>query len=285
MKKKHSRDAGIDELKVGGLTLQGVTRGGIETCLMVPELKLMFDIGMVPGGALGYGTILISHGHADHLGGIAYYLAQRRMTGLKTPKVHVPEEIVEPLRRIFAGWAEIAGRPLEVELFGHAPGARVELGRGLTGIARRSTHRVPSLAWVIERETRRLRPELVGRSHVELAELRRGGAEITQAHREIALCVTGDTQIELLREDPLIGSARVLVHEVTGWDERRDVEATRRWGHTHLDEVIEHAQRHFTGEALVLVHRSMRHSRAEADRLVRERLPTALQDRVHVFGR
>jgi ribonuclease Z len=284
-KPKHSRDAGIDELKVGGLTLQGVTRGGVETCLMVPELKLMFDVGMVPGGALGYGTILISHGHADHLGGLAYYLAQRRMTGLAPPKVHVPEEIVEPLGRIFAAWGEIAGRALEVELSGHAPGDKVELGRGLTAYARRSTHRVPSLAWVIERESRRLRAELIGRSHTELAALRREGVEITQPHREIALCVTGDTQIELLREDPLVGSARVLVHEVTGWDDRRDVAATRRWGHTHLDEMIEHAERHFSGEALVLVHRSMRHSRAEADRLVRERFPAALRERVHVFGR
>ena len=34
----------LDELKVGGLTLRGITRGGVETCLMVPELGVMFDV-------------------------------------------------------------------------------------------------------------------------------------------------------------------------------------------------------------------------------------------------
>ena len=66
--------------------------------------------------------------------------------------------------------------------------------------------------------------------------------------------------------------------------ERRDVEVTRRWGHTHLDEVVARAEQ-FTGEALVLVHRSMRHTRSEAEALVQRRFPAAMRDRVHVFGR
>ena len=37
-------DQGEDELRVHGLTLRGVASGGIQTCLMVPELGLMFDV-------------------------------------------------------------------------------------------------------------------------------------------------------------------------------------------------------------------------------------------------
>ena len=55
---------------------------------------------------------------------------------------------------------------------------------------------------------------------------------------------------------------RVLVHEVTSWDARRDVKATREWGHTHVDEIIPVSEG-FTGEALVLVHRvSRRHAQS-----------------------
>ena len=43
-------DVGEDELRVGGITLKGVTRGGIQTCVFVPELGVMFDAGgRVPG--------------------------------------------------------------------------------------------------------------------------------------------------------------------------------------------------------------------------------------------
>ena len=118
-----------------------------------------------------------------------------------------------------------------------------------------------------------------------LRRLWKSGVEITAAFRRAELCVTGDTQIEFLRACEAARKVRVLVHEVTGW-EVGDGEArarTRRWGHTHIDELLELAET-FEGEALVLVHRSMRHSRAEVEALVERHFTGALRGRVHVFG-
>ena len=79
-------------------------------------------------------------------------------------------------------------------------------------------------------------------------------------------------------------ACKVLVHEVTAWDQRRGVEDTRAWGHTHVDEVIARAEQ-FEGEALVLVHRSPRHSRSQIEEILATRFPASVRSKVHVFGR
>jgi len=274
--------SGEDELTVQGLTLRGVASGGIRTCLMVPELGLMFDAGPCVSGQMRYDTILVSHGHQDHLGGLPYLVSQRHMMSGGSPQVHLPQEALGPLERIFEAWREIEGFSLPVHLHGHAPGDEVAIRKGVARCVR-SVHRVPSLAWIVERHTQRLRPELAGVPGPELAARRKAGEDITIPHVTPLLAVTGDTQIELFDREPQLRACTVLVHEVTGWDDRRGVEEVRRWGHTHVDEMIERAEQ-FEGEALVLVHRSPRHTRREAEQVVRERFPASVRDKVHVFG-
>lgn len=273
---------GLGELQVAGLTLRGRADGGVETCLMVPELKLMFDIGRCPPGALRFGRLLASHGHADHLAGLPYWVSQRHLMRQGAPTVHFPAEIHAPLQRIFEGWREIEDFPLEVQLRPTAPGDRFSVGKELRAMALRSVHRVPSLAYVIERISKKLKPELEGKSGNELRDLKNAGQEITTEHATPILCVTGDTQIEFYLDNPIARRCSVLVHEVTAWDERRTRAQIREWGHTHVDEMIEHAEK-FEGEALVLVHRSLRHSRRFAEAVVREQFPASVRDRVHVF--
>ena len=275
---------GEDELQVAGLTLRGVTRGGIRTCLMVPELDLMFDVGGPVRGQLKFSTILVSHGHQDHLGELPYLLSQRQLAGLPPPVVHAPREVDAPLRRIIQAWGEIEGFTLGVDLVPHDPGDSVDLGHGVVASCVRSIHRVPSLAWIVTRTSWRLKAEFVGRPGPEIAELRQQGVRVTEMHTADLLCVTGDTQIELFHAEPRVRKCRVLVHEITAWDQRRTVTETRAWGHTHVDEIIACAEQ-FEGEALVLVHRSPRHTRGQAEDVVRERFPATVRDKVHVFGR
>ena len=117
-------DRGLDTLHVAGLTLRGVSRGGVETCLMVKELRVMFDVGMCPPGSQSYDHVLVSHGHADHLGGVHYLASLRSMYGMRPLQVHAPAEVIAPLRRVFDAWAEIEHHRAPVELHGYAPGDR-----------------------------------------------------------------------------------------------------------------------------------------------------------------
>jgi ribonuclease Z len=273
----------LDSLKLPGLTLVGVSRAGIETCLMVPEVGVMFDVGLCPPGSLKYETILVSHGHADHLAGLPYLVSQRRLMGLKAPRVHLPVEVVAPLRQIFALWSQIEAVQLEVELHGHEPGQGVELGGRHRARPLRTTHRVSSLAWLIERIDQKLKSEYRALSGEAIAELRRSGQAITESQVTPLLCVTGDTTIDAFDREPALRSCRVLVHEVTSWDERRDTATTRSWGHTHVNEIIARAEQ-FEGEALVLVHRSLRHTREQALRVVQTQFPASIRQKIHVFG-
>src|SRR5690606_26630674 len=105
-----------DQLEVAGLSITGIAEGGVETNVRVPELKLMFDIGMCPPGALKFRRLLVTHGHADHLGGLHYYISQRGMMKLPTPIIHLPSEIAPIVEEILAAWSRIEGFKYNYEL-------------------------------------------------------------------------------------------------------------------------------------------------------------------------
>jgi ribonuclease Z len=272
-----------DRVEVGGFHIEGLAEGGVETNLRVPEFKLMFDLGMCPPGALRYGQVLVSHGHGDHLGGLHYFISQRGMMKLPAPRVHLPAEIHEQVATLLRTWSQIEDFDYQFELCPAEPGARRELGRDLAATAIRTNHRIPSLAWLIERTTRRLDDAYRGLSGEEIGALRQQGKQVTHEVVKPVLCVTGDTTIDTFLEDERLRRCQVLVHECTSWDQQRDVASTRSYGHTHVDEWIEHAEK-FEGETLVLVHRSIRHTRAFAQQVVAERFPASVRDKVVVFG-
>jgi ribonuclease Z len=133
------------------------------------------------------------------------------------------------------------------------------------------------------RTTKRLRDDLRGLPGPEIEAMRKAGEIVTHEVTKPVLAVTGDTTIETFLANEQLRKVSVLVHECTSWDDQRDIESTRSWGHTHVDELIEHAEK-FEGDALVLVHRSLRHSRHFAQRTVQERFPASMRAKVFVFG-
>src|SRR5580765_2759131 len=55
----------------------GYSVAGEETVVQIPELGVCFDIGRCPHFALTSDIVCLSHGHMDHIAGLAYYLSQR----------------------------------------------------------------------------------------------------------------------------------------------------------------------------------------------------------------
>jgi len=57
----------LTSVTAGPYTVRGVSVGGVYTSIAVPELGIVFDSGISPRSFAGIDTILLSHGHADHV--------------------------------------------------------------------------------------------------------------------------------------------------------------------------------------------------------------------------
>lgn len=57
---------------LGGYSVEGISVGGHETCVIVPELKSAFDIGRCPPKAVHQNFLFITHAHLDHI--VSFFL-------------------------------------------------------------------------------------------------------------------------------------------------------------------------------------------------------------------
>lgn len=268
--------AGID---LDGLLLRGVSWGGIRTCLEVPQWDLLVDVGAVDHRQVYGRRVLLTHGHLDHLGGLANHVALRELMGQTPAEYFLPPSLVEPVQRLLALWREIDRAPLEVQLVPLPAGQVLPIQRDLALQSFETVHRVNSQGYLVWRVAQKLNEELQGLPSHEIAQRRKAGEVVTHEVQHAEIAFSGDTRIEGVLQHPAVMGAQRLVLEATFLDERVPVDQARRLGHVHLQEIAEHAER-FTCETLVLTHLSQRYSLKEAARLVRATLPTELADRV-----
>jgi ribonuclease Z len=267
------------ELTVAGIELDAVSVGGVETCIGLPRQRLCFDIGRCPDEAVNWPTVLFTHAHMDHMGGVAWHAATRALRRLAPPTYVVGPEHAEALRSLFEVWRRLDRSELPHELIVLDPGQEWVLPNKWVARPFRSPHRAPCQGYALYERRRKLLPEYAGLPEAELLRIKSTGAAIS-AEREICqLAFTGDTLIEVVEREEAVRRARVLVMEVTFVDERVSVEECRSKGHVHLDEMAERAGL-FQNEALVLTHFSSRYRPAEILRALDHKLPVELRRRV-----
>lgn len=273
----------LTTVTAGPYTVRGVSVGGIYTSLAVPELGIVFDAGIAPRSSGGIDTILLSHGHADHVGALPALLGIRGLHGkTRPPRVVMPAEIVEDLQIALAALTKLQRWPLDIEAIGMMPGDELLLRGDLLVRAVRTFHPVPALAYVLVRRVAKLRPELHGVPGHELASRKRAGEVITDIDERIELAYATDTLVSVLDHAPDLLRARVLILECTFLDERKSIEAARAGCHIHLDELIERADR-FENEHIVLMHLSQLYRPDEVSGILDARVPPALRRRIIPF--
>src|SRR5688572_26452337 len=160
----------LTSVTAGPYTIRGVSVGGVYTSIAVPELGVVFDCGIAPRSHGGIDTILLSHGHADHVGALPALLGIRALHGkTKPPRVLMPAEIVDDLKIALAAMTKLQRWPIEIEAIGVEPGQEIPLRGDLVVRAVRTFHPVPSLGYLLVRKVAKLLPQFIGRDGGEIA--------------------------------------------------------------------------------------------------------------------
>lgn len=274
----------MEKITVAGITLEGFAQGGWQTAIHCPEAKCIFDMGvMLPVAVEHY---FLTHGHPDHASALPYIVARRGLQDAqRKAKIYVPEPLAGAVQALIDSADYLYGGrrgEARAEVVSVKINDSISLKGGMAVRSVRTYHDAPACGWAVEQTTRKLKPEFVGMEGSEIGRLRQEGISVTDDVTGTALVVPGDTKIEFLLNCEQARRAKVLTHEVTYWDDQSSPEKCRAYGHTHVDEMIEHCEK-FEGEALVLVHRSMKYKRAEVEKILKLRFPSAMLPKIHLF--
>ena len=272
----------VKSLLLHGLTIEGYSRAAVQTYWRVPELKLGFDLGAQPWSFMGTETWFVSHAHLDHIVALPVYVARRRMMKMSPPTIYLPAVTIEPVERILRQFTRLDRGRLPCELVPLAPGDEVELSRELVVTVSATEHTVPSLGFVVWERRRKLKPELAKLSGPEIRDLRLSGQEVTNEQRIPRVAYLGDSTPRGLDDCPAMYEAEVLIIEVTFVAPRHRKERIHKFGHMHLDDVVERRER-FKNQLVLASHFSTRYHHQQIRRFVEQALPDMLGGRLQLW--
>jgi ribonuclease Z len=265
-----------------GLTIEGYSRAAVQSYWRVPELKIGFDLGAQPWDFMGTPTWLLTHTHLDHLAALPVYVARRRMMKMEPPVIYLPAYAVEDVQRLLLVMQRLDRGRQACELRGVQAGDEVELSREHVVTAFATTHTIPSLGYVVWERRFKLKEEYHGLPGERIRDLRQSGVAVTREVRTPLLAYTGDTSPAALDAYPPAFQAKVLITEMSFIRPKHRREKIHKFGHMHLDDFIERADR-FHNELIIAAHLSTRYHPDEVRRTVEAKLPPGLRERVRLW--
>jgi ribonuclease Z len=266
------------EIRIASVSGQG-------TNIALPRLKLGFDIGVCPDHAVSLDTIMITHGHADHVGSIGIHAARRSLVGADAPTYITHPRLTEDLHTVLGAFERMNRGSLPYKIVELEPGTLVRLPKKNGSLLVEpfpSYHRIPCQGYTLWSSKRKLHSDYVGLTGDEYRELREQGVDVTHEVTTPEYAYTGDATIKVVDAVEIVRRVKTLFIEVTFLDDKMNVEKARARGHIHLDEIIERADI-FQNERIYLMHFSARYSPGQVKKILSDRLPKNLAEKVRVL--
>ena len=272
----------LRQIKHKDLTIEGYSRAAVQSYWRIPELKLGFDIGGSPWAFMGTQRFFITHAHLDHMAALPVYVARRRMMKMEPPTVYVPEAVRENTERMLHAWQRLDRGRMVVDLIGVSPGDEFELSREHIVTVFGTKHTVPSVGYVVWERRKKLKAEYQSLSGEEIRDIRLSGKEVSEEIRHPLVCYVGDTAPAGLDSYPPVYEANVLITELTFFRPEHRKDKIHKFGHTHLDDFLERADR-FQNELIILTHFSTRYHESQIRKSIERQLPDGLRERVRLW--
>ena len=121
-----------------------------------------------------------------------------------------------------------------------------------------TTHTIPSVGYVVWERRNKLKEEYHGLPGDKIRDLRLSGVAVTREVRTPLLAYTGDTSPAGLDAYPPVFEAKMLITEMSFIRPNHRREKIHKFGHMHLDDFLERADR-FQNELIICAHFSTRY--------------------------
>lgn len=272
----------VKTLEHNGLTIEGYSRAAVQTYWRVPELNVGFDLGAQPWSFMGTETWFVSHGHLDHIAALPVYVARRRMMKMEPPTIYLPSVAVKPVEQILKSFTRLDRGRLPVNLVPIEPGMEIELSREYVVTTVATKHTVPSMGFVVWQRRNKLKAEYQGLEGHEIRDLRLAGTEVTEELRDPVLAYLGDSAPPGLDDNPVMYEAKILICELTFVAPGHRKEKIHKFGHIHLDDIVERRER-FKNELVIASHLSTRYHENSVRKMVAKALPDMLDGRLQLW--
>ncbi|GLT94125.1 hypothetical protein SLE2022_118830 [Rubroshorea leprosula] len=150
---------------------------------------------------------------------------------------------------------------LNLDLLALDVGETYELWNDIVVRPFRTHHVIPSQGYVIYSVRKKLKKEYIHLKGKKIEKLKKSGVEITDIILSAEVAFTGDTTSDYMLDTRNVDSlrAKILITEATFLNEGYSIKHAQEHGHTHIFEIMEHAQ-WLQSKAVLLTHFSSRYN-------------------------